>query len=94
MDIYGFDKAPILKTLRRYIEAGKIRAAAGDFVDAVKLFIEGSDHDLAAQCLCDGLWQQLPYNSPVTDRNRAQIRALEELSLCIHTSQPGLRDEV
>jgi len=94
MDVYGFDKTPILITLRCYIEAGKVRAAARDFVKAVNLFIEGGDHDLAAQCLCDAFWQQLPYNGLVTDNNRAQIRDLEQLSARVYTSQSGLSDEV
>jgi hypothetical protein len=94
MDVYGFDKTPILKTLRRYIEAAKARAAAGDFVKAVNLCIEGGDHDLAARWLCDGFWQQLPYNGLVTNSNRAQICDLEQLSVRVHTSQSGLRDEV
>src|SRR5258708_19198904 len=94
MDVYGFDKTPILITLRRYIEAGKIRAAALDLVGAANLFIEGGDHDLAAQCLCDGFWRQLPYNGRVTENNRAEIWALEELSVRVRTSQSVLRDEV
>lgn len=94
MDVYGFDKTPMLITLRRYKEAGKLRAAALDFVGAVNLFIEGGDHDLAAQCLCDGFWQQLPYNCLVTENNKAQICALKELSARVHTSRSELRDEV
>ena len=94
MDVYGFEKTPFLITFGRYIEAGKIRAAALDVVEAVNLFIKGGDHDLAAQCLCDGFWQQLPYNGLVTENNRAQICALEELSVRVHTSQSELRDEV
>ena len=79
MDEYGFEKAPILETLGRYIEAGHLRAAAGETVAAIRLFAQGGDQDRAAQCLCDAFWEHLPYNTPVTDDNRKQIRTLEEV---------------
>jgi hypothetical protein len=79
MDEYGFEKAPVLESLGRYVEAGHLRAAAGEMVAAIRLFARGGDHDLAAQCLCDAFWEQLPYNTPVTDHNRKQVRNLEKL---------------
>ena len=79
MDEYGFEQAPVLETLGRYIEAGRLRAEAGETVAAIRLFARGGDHDRAAQCLCDAFWEQLPYNTPVTDHNRKQVRNLEKL---------------
>jgi len=79
MDEYGFEKAPILETLGRYIEAGHLRAASGETVAAIRLFVQGGDHDRAAQCLCDAFWEHLPYNTLVTDDNRKQIRTLEKV---------------
>ena len=79
MDEYGFEKAPVLESLGRYVEAGRLRAEAGDTVTAIRLFARGGDHNHAAECLCDAFWEQLPYNTPVTDHNRKQVRSLEKL---------------
>ena len=79
MDEYGFEKAPVLESLGRYIEAGRLRAEAGETVAAIRLFARGGDHDRAAECLCDAFWEQLPYNTPVIDHNRKQVRDLEKL---------------
>src|SRR5258706_9325633 len=79
MDEYGFEKAPVLESLGRYIEAGRLRGEGGDTVAAIRLFARGGDHDRAAQCLCDAFWEQLPYNTLVIDHNRKQIHHLEKL---------------
>ena len=79
MDEYGFEKAPVLESLGRYIEAGRLRAEAGETVAAIRLFARGGDADRAAQCLCDAFWEQLPYNTLVIDHNRKEIRTLEKL---------------
>ena len=94
MDNYGFEKALVLESLGRYIEAGDLRAAAGDTVDAVRLFVRGGDHDRAAQCLCDAFWVQLPYDTPVTESNRTQVRILEELLRDIAEPSVHLKNEV
>ena len=94
IDDYGFEKAPVLETLGRYIEAGNLRAAAGEAVAAIRLFARGGDHDRAAQCLCDAFWEYLPYNTPVTDQNRTQIRVLEELVPDIAEPSVHLKNEV
>jgi len=94
MDEYGFEKAPVLETLGRYIEAGHLRAAAGETFVAIRLFARGGDHDRAAQCLCDAFWEQLPYNTPVTDQNRKQIRVLEKLLPDIVEPSIHLKNEV
>ena len=94
IDDYGFEKAPVLETLGRYIEAGNLRAAAGEAVAAIRLFARGGDHDRAAQCLCDAFWEYLPYNTPVTDQNRTQIRVLEELLPDIAEPSVHLKNEV
>ena len=79
MDEYGFEKAPVLELLERYIEAGRLREEAGETLAAIRLFARGGDHDRAAQCLCDAFWEQLPYNTPVIDHNRKQVQDLEKL---------------
>jgi len=79
VDDYGFEKAPVLEALERYVEAGCLRAAAGETVAATRLFTRGGDHDRAAECLCDAFWGQLPYTTPVTDQNREQVHNLEKL---------------
>jgi len=94
MDEYGSEKAPILETLGRYIEAGNLQAAAGDPVAAIRLFARGGDHDRAAQCLCDAFWEQLPYNTPVTDSNRKQIHTLEKVLPDIVEPSIHLKNEV
>ena len=94
MDDYGFEKAPVLETLGRYIEAGNLRAAAGEAAAAIRLFARGGDHDRAAQCLCDAFWERLPYNTPVTDQNRKQIRVLEKLLPDIVDPSIHLKNEV
>ena len=94
LDEYGFEKAPVLEILGRYVEAGHLRAAAGEIVVAIRLFSRGGDHDRAAQCLCDAFWEHLPYNTPVTDRNRAQIRVLEKVLPDIAEPSVHLKNEV
>ena len=94
MDEYGFEKAPILETLGRYIEAGHLRAAAGETVAAIRLFAQGGDHDRAAQCLCDAFWEHLPYDTPVMDYNRKQIRTLEKVLPDIAEPSIHLKNEV
>ena len=94
MDDYGFEKAPVLETLGRYIDAGDLRAVAGETFAAIRLFVRGGDHDRAAQCLCDALWEQLPYNTLVTDSNRKQVRTLEKLLLDIVEPSMHLKNEV
>ena len=94
MDEYGFEKAPVLVQLGRYIEAGHLQVAAGETVAAIRLFVRGGDHDRAAQCLCDALWEQLPYNTPVFDHNRKQARTLEGLLHNIIEPSVHLQNEV
>ena len=94
VDEYGFEKAPVLEKLGRYIEAGHLRAAAGEALVAIRLFAQGGDHDRAARCLCDAFWEQLPYNTPVTDQNRKQIRVLEKLLPGIVEPSIHLKNEV
>jgi len=94
MDEYGFEKAPILESLGRYIEAGHLRAAAGETVAAIRLFAQGGDHDRAAQCLCDAFWEHLPYNTSVTDDNRKQLRTLERVLPDIVAPSIHLKNEV
>ena len=94
MDEYGFEKAPVLEALGRYIEAGHLQAAAGETLTAIRLFARGGDHDRAAQCLCDAFWEQLPYNTPVIDHNRKQIRNLEKLLPDIVEPSVHLKNEV
>jgi tetratricopeptide (TPR) repeat protein len=94
MDEYGFEKVPVLEKLGRYIEAGHLRAAAGEAIPAIRLFTRGGDHDRAAQCLCDAFWEQLPYNTTVTDSNRTQVRTLEKLLPGIIEPSDHLKNEV
>jgi len=94
MDDCNLEKAPILEDLGRYIEAGELRAAAGDTIDAIRLFILGGDQDLAAQCLCDAFWEQMPYSMTVTELNAETVRALEEVSNGINVATPQLKNEV
>ena len=94
MDDCNLEKTPVLEDLGRYIEAGELRAAAGDTIDAVRLFILGGDQDLAAQCLCDAFWEQMPYGTIVTDLNAERVRALEEVSTEINVTNPQLKNEV
>ena len=94
MDDCNLEKTPVLEDLGRYIEAGELRAAAGDTIDAVRLFILGGDQDLAAQCLCDAFWEQMPYGTIVTDLNAERVRALEEISTEINVTNPQLKNEV
>jgi hypothetical protein len=94
MENRGFEKASVLETLGRYIEAGHLRAAAGEAVPAIRLFARGGDHDRAAQCLCDAFWEQLPYDTPVTDSNQMQVRTLEKLLPDIVEPNNQLKNEV
>src|SRR5258706_6202221 len=79
MDEYGFEKAPVLESLGRYIEAGRLRAEAGDTVAAIRLFARGGDHDRPPQCLCDAFLGQLPYNTLVIYPHRKEVHKFEEL---------------
>jgi len=94
MDDCNLEKTPVLEDLGRYIEAGEVRAVAGDTIDAIRLFILGGDQDRAAQCLCDAFWEQMPYGTTVTDLNAERVRALEEISTGINVATPQLKDEV
>jgi len=94
MDDCNLEKTPILEDLGRYIEAGELRAAAGDTVDAIRLFILGDDQDLAAQCLCDAFWEQMPFGMTMTDLNAERVRALKEVSAEINATTPQLKNEV
>ena len=94
MDDCNLEKTPILEDLGRYIEAGELRAAAGDTVDAIRLFILGGDQDLAAQCLCDAFWEQMPFGMTMTDLNAERVRALKEVSAEINATTPQLKNEV
>lgn len=94
MDDCNLEKTPVLEDLGRYIEAGELRAVAGDTIDAIRLFILGGDQDRAAQCLCDALWEQMPYGTTVTDLNAERLRALEEVSTGINVATAQLKNEV
>ena len=94
MDDCNLEKTPVLEDLGRYLEAGELRAVAGDTVDAIRLFIRGGDQDRAAQCLCDAFWEQMPYGTTVTDLNAERVHALEEVSTGIKVSIPQLKHEV
>ena len=94
MDDYDLEKTHALESLGRYIDAGKARAVAGDIIEAINLFIQGGDHDLAAQYLCDALWEQLPYGTLLTNLNRERVSALQMMLPKISTSNPQLKNEV
>ena len=94
MDDCNLEKTPVLEDLGRYIEAGDLRAVAGDTIDAIRLFILGCDQDRAAQCLCDAFWEQMPYGTTVTDLNAERVRALEEVSTGISVTTAQLKNEV
>jgi hypothetical protein len=94
MDDCNLETTPILEDLGRYIEAGELKAAAGDTIEAIRLFILGGDQDLAATCLCDAFWEQMPYGTTVTDLNAERVRALEKVSTEINVTTPRLKSEV
>lgn len=94
MDDCNFEKTPMLEDLGRYIEAGELRAAAGDTIGAIRLFILGGDQNLAAKCLCDAFWEQMPYGTAVTDLNAKTVSDLEKISTEINVSVPPIKSEV
>lgn len=94
MDDCNLEKAPVLEDFGRYIEAGELRAATGDTIGAIRSFILGGDQYLAAQCLCDAFWEQMPYGTTVTDQNAERVHALEGVSTEINVTNPQLKNEV